>query len=165
MVNDVRSLEAERGWGGGGYGPVLRRCSEVGWLSSGRERVGVRRRCGPLEAFCGYARQRLRSAASWLLLQFYPGGGRCCWRRVADVRAEWHGIRVSVTRVAHNDHGCGSGRSALQCVARGKVVPGSMCPAGGGGGRHSYAAIAAAGASMRLLKGLCGMSGQRRRQR
>lgn len=75
MVNDVRSLEAERGWGGGGYGPVLRRCSEVGWLSSGRERVGVRRRCGPLEAFCGYARQRLRSAASWLLLQFYPGGG------------------------------------------------------------------------------------------
>lgn len=75
MVNDVRSLEAERGWGGGGHGPVLRRCSEVGWLSSGRERVGVRRRRGPLEAFCGYARQRLRSAASWLLLSVLPGGG------------------------------------------------------------------------------------------
>lgn len=75
MVNDVRSLEAERGWGGGGYGLVLRRCFEVGWLSSGRERVDVRRRCGPLEACCGCARQRLRSAASWLLLSVLPGGG------------------------------------------------------------------------------------------
>jgi hypothetical protein len=97
--------------------------------------------------------------------QFYPVGGRCCRWRVADVRAEWHDIFVSATRVAHDDHGCGSGRSALQCVARVKVVPGSMCPAGGGGGRHSYAAVAAAGASMPLLKGLCGMSGQRQRQR
>jgi hypothetical protein len=45
------------------------------------------------------------------------------------------------------------------CDARGKVLSGFVCPDGRGGDRRNSVAVVAAGASMPLWRGLCGMPG------
>jgi hypothetical protein len=93
--------------------------------------------CGPTGIASGGPRRgRLavfRGAGQWPGLAQGGGGGR-----MPDDR--WHRWPRVLGPMATTSIGSG----ARQCDARGKVLPDSVCPAGGGGGQRSFAAAAAA---------------------